>query len=110
MAVLEIETQMNERKVHFDECSAKIRQGQLDKIQIETMNILVALYESAKENYFNSLDRLSFCILKEYLKDKDWRTEYRNAIHQVIVQFPDDFNAASPFRNIKKLDDKWQSS
>ena len=43
------------------------------------------------------------------LKDKDWRAEYRNVILNVIREFPDDFNEASPFRNTKNINSKWQN-
>lgn len=109
MAVLEIETQMNERKVHFDQCSAAVKQGRLDALSNDAMLIRASLFESAKENYFNAMDRLCYCILRGYLEDKDWRAEYRDAIHNVIKGFPDNFNEASPFRNIKQLNSKWQS-
>ena len=109
MAVLEIETQMNERKVHFDECSSKVKLGRVDKIGEEALKIRAELYRSAKENYFNALDRLCYCILREYLSDKDWCAEYREYIHNAVKEFEADFGQASPFRNIKKLDEKWQS-
>lgn len=109
MAVLEIETQMNERKVHFDECSANVRLGKTEGASKDSMIIRADLFNTAKENYFNALDRLCYCILHGYLQDKDWRAEYRNTIHNVIHNFPDDFNEASPFRNIKELNRKWQA-
>lgn len=109
MAVLEIETQMNERKVHFDQCSAEVRLAQHENQSANIMKIRADLFNSAKENYFNALDRLCFCILKDFLSEKDWRAEYRNCVKQVIDTHTDDFNEASPFRNIKKLNSKWQS-
>ena len=110
MAVLEIETQMNERKVHFDQCSADMRLANHDpNKKTEVLRIRADLFNSAKENYFNALDRLCFCILKNYLSDKDWRAEYRNLIKQAIDTHTPDFDEASPFRNIKTLNKKWQS-
>ena len=38
-----------------------------------------------------------------------WRAEYRNLIKLAIDTHTEDFNEASPFRNIKKLNTKWQS-
>lgn len=110
MAVLEIETQMNERKVHFDKCSADIRLGRERNQPDGEMKILADLFNSAKENYFNALDRLCYCVLKEYLTDKDWRAEYRNVLMKTIEEFQDDFGEASQFRNIKKLNAKWQEA
>lgn len=109
--VLEIETQMNERKLELDKASKEVRQYDLrnDKSE-EAEEILSDFYESAKENYLNSLDRLCFCIDKKYLEDKDWRVEYRNALLQAIQMFPEDFAEASPYKNIKKVNSLWQSS
>ena len=109
MAVLEIETQMNERKMHFDQCSADVRLADVENAPSEVKKIRAALFNSAKENYLNAMDRLCFCILKEYLRDKDWRAEYRNVLKQTVEKFATtDFTEASPFRNIKKLNSKWQ--
>ena len=109
MAVLEIETQMNERKVHLNQCNADaelaiVKNESKDAIRVHDKQI-----KSARENYFNALDRLCFCILKDYLSDKDWRADYRNVLMQAITNFPEDFGEASPFRNIKKLNAKWQN-
>ena len=73
------------------------------------MRIRAKLFNSAKQNYFNALDRLSYCMLKDYFSDRDWRAEYRNVLKNAIDTHPDDFNEASPFRNMKKLNNKWQS-
>jgi len=106
--VLEIETQMNSRKLEFDKASREIREANLQNASDETIEILNDYFEAVKENYFNSLDRLCFCIRKEYLNDKDWKSEYQNLIHDIIVDFVEDFNEGSPYRNIKALNNKWQ--
>ena len=106
--VLEIETQMNSRKLEFDKASREVRESDLNGVSNDKMDILRDYFETVKENYFNSLDRLCFCIQKEYLSDKDWKTEYRNLIHDTIVNYEEDFNEASPYRNIKAINKKWQ--
>lgn len=108
--VLEIETQMNSRKLEFDKASKSVREADADNIAENKFEILSDYFESAKESYLNSLDRLCFCIDKEYIEDKDWRVEYRNAIQNVITEFPDDFNEASPYKNIKNINRLWQST
>ncbi len=108
--VLEIETQMNSRKLEFDKAAKSIREanvkGELDDIK----EILTDYFNATKENYFNALDRLCYCIEKEYISDKDWRAEYRNLIHDVIVNYEEDFGEASPYSNTKKINIKWQQS
>ena len=107
--VLEIETQMNSRKLEFDKASKEVREAQLNSASEDKMDILKDYFEAVKENYFNSLDRLCFCMLKNYLSDKDWKTEYRNLIHDTIASYEEDFSTASPYRNIKAINEKWQS-
>jgi len=66
--------------------------------------------EVAKENYLNSLDRLSYCILHNYLSDKDWRTEYRDTIFDAVDKNENSFGLSSRYRNIIKIYDKWKAS
>ena len=109
--VLEIETQMNSRKLEFDKAAKLIREadagGELDDKKKE---ILTDYFNATKESYFNALDRLCYCIEKGFISDKDWRAEYRNLIHDVIVTYEDDFGETSPYNNIKNLNKKWQQS
>ena len=108
--VLEIETQMNSRKLEFDKASKQVREADLAKEADEKIDILSDYFHTTKESYFNALDRLCYCIEKGYISDKDWRTEYRNLIHDVIVNYENDFGEASPYNNIKNLNKKWQQS
>lgn len=108
MMVLEIEAQMNERKASWDESAKNMRQAELSGESHEMMEIILDYHETIKENYFNSLDRMCFCILRGYLEEKDWRTEYRTILQGTIKDCESDFGAASPYRNIKDLNNKWQ--
>ena len=113
--VLDIETEMNARKLEFDKTSKEVRLLNITFDENENnrgkkIEILGNYFETTKENYFNSLDRLCYCIDKKYLADKDWRSEYRNMLRDTIEAFPDDFNAASAYRNIKKINELWQSN
>lgn len=108
--VLEIETQMNSRKLEFDKASKQVREAEFNKAPDELFSILNDYFDSVKESYFNSLDRLCYCIDKEYILDKDWRTEYRNLLKETIDKYPDDFNEASPYHNMKKINKIWQTT
>ena len=107
MALLAIETEMNQRKRDFDSCSTKIQQAKLSDQMDEQFRALKSEFNCAKENYLNVLDRLASCVLRGYLND-ELRTDYRGILENVIKKFPDDFNEASQFRSIKKLNAKWQ--
>ena len=56
------------------------------------------------------MDRLCYCIDRKYIEDKDWRAEYRNLLKDTIDNYPDDFNAASPYKNLLKINQEWQTS
>jgi len=107
--VLEIETQMNSRKLEFDKASKQVREEALTQ-NTDKIEIFGDYLEATKESYFNSLDRLCYCIDKEYINDKDWKAEYRNLLHDTITTYADDFNEASPYNNIKNINRKWQQS
>jgi|GEM_PF-4136844 len=67
--VLDIETEMNARKLEFDKTSKEIRLLNInpdvnENNRDEKIEILGNYYETTKENYFNSLDRLCYCIDK----------------------------------------------
>ena len=104
--VLEIESQMATRKVEFDKIAREIEENINNE---EKLIILNKYFDSSKESYFNSFDRLCYCIDKKYLDDRDWKVEYRNTLKDLIDLYPNDFNEASPFRNIKKINQLGQS-
>ena len=52
--VLEIETQMNSRKLEFDKASKEVREAKLNSASEDKMDILKDYFEAVKENYFNS--------------------------------------------------------
>lgn len=111
MMVLEIENQMNERKSMWDKAATELRQAAAENKSEDLQIILGEYVETTKENYFNSLDRLCFCISKNYLKEKDWKVEYRNLLNSTIQAYSSDFNSSTtPYRNILDLNNKWQRS
>ncbi len=109
--VLEIETQMNSRKLEFDKAAKSVREAEnKNGLNGKDLEILEDYFNATKESYLNALDRLCYCIEKEYINDKDWRTEYRNLVHDIITEYEDDFGEASPYNNIKRINKKWQQS
>lgn len=105
--VLEIETQITAMKMEFDKTSRQIRENKNILTDCQR-DILSDFFDTAKENYFNALDRLCFCFEKNYVDEKDWRVEYRNVLKNTIDSYPNDFNEASPYRHIKNINKKWQ--
>lgn len=104
--VLEIESQISQRSVEMNKAGIDYLSEQGNKIKKD-------YFLAMKENYFNALDRLCFCIRKGYIPEKEWEREYRNMIKSVIAkkEFKDDFDPNnSPYKNMIKLNDEWQDS
>ncbi|MCR5861775.1 hypothetical protein LRS05_06320 [Flavobacterium sp. J372] len=115
MTVLELESELNKRKESFDNVCFDLREynHQISisntLLNLEKLEIVQDKISVAKENYLNSLDRLSYCIIHKYLSDRDWKTEYRDVIFDVVDNHSDCFGVTSRFRNTKKLYEKWKS-
>lgn len=107
-ALLDIEFQLNSRKLELDTLLKDEEKAYLNGNE-DLAKILKKYSESGKENFYNTLDRLAFGILNNYLSESELEKEYRNYILETIKTSPENFNEGSPFRNIKKLNDKWQN-
>lgn len=115
MTVLELESEMNKRKENFDECNFELRQYGIDinSNNRELNNDYIELFQDrikvARENYLNALDRLSYCIIHNYLSDRDWKTEYRDILFDAVGNFSECYGVSSRFWNTKKLYEKWKN-
>jgi hypothetical protein len=115
MTVLELESELNKRKENFDKTNFELREYNLEvenskkKLSKELLEIYRDKIDVAKENYLNSLDRLSYCILHDYLSDRDWRTEYRDTIFDAVDSYKENFGVSSRYRNTIKIYDKWKN-
>ncbi len=103
--VLEIETQLNSRKLEFDKSNKALLESKDDDREI-----IAAFVETTKESYFNALDRLCFCIQKGYVDEDEYRPEYRDIIKNTVKQYESDFGAGSAYNHIKQINDKWKES
>lgn len=106
-SILEIESQMNERKSKVDEITNKIMvEGSTWTVDLKSAYSL--WLNQAKENWYNAIDRFAFCVIRNYVEENEWKVEYRNYIHDVIIADPTKFQTGSPYRNMIDLDNKWQ--
>lgn len=114
MSNFEIEFELNRRK----ERVADLRKENQDFIdengsdnltqeQRERFKVLHGRYDEALENYLNVFDRLCYFILKNKLTEEDFRTEYRDMLRDTIKGYKEKFGEESPYRNMKKLHNKW---
>ena len=115
MTVLELESELNKRKESFDKANFELREYNLElenskkKLNKDLLEIYVDKIEVSKENYLNSLDRLSYCILHDYLSDRDWRTEYRDTIFEAVDSYKEKYDISSRYRNTIDIYNKWKS-
>ncbi len=115
MAVLELESELNKRKESFDKANFELREYNLalesskKKLNKDLLEIYSDKIEVSKENYLNSLDRLSYCILHDYLSDRDWRTEYRDTIFEAVDNYKEKYDISSRYRNTIDIYNKWKS-
>jgi len=66
--------------------------------------------KAAIENLLHSVDRLCFCIRRDYFKEKDWKVEYRDYIKGIIREFEPYINGvATKYNNIVELNRKWSN-
>lgn len=107
--VLEIENQINSRKLELDRATKSIMES--EEVGNEILDSQIYHLKSAQESFLNSVDRLCFCILKGYIPDKDWKSEYKYLAYNTIKDknFSVYFGADSAYRNIIKLNEKRQN-
>ncbi|GEP52782.1 hypothetical protein FNO01nite_34540 [Flavobacterium noncentrifugens] len=115
MTVLELESEMNKRKENLDHYNFELRQYGIDvnsnnrELNNDSIDLFQDRIKVARENYLNSLDRLSYCIIHNYLSDRDWKTEYRDVLFDAVDNFSDCYGVSSRFWNTKKLYEKWKN-
>jgi hypothetical protein len=111
-AILQLETDINARKERAIEVAEELREfhshGQPAVGYQRDLSHLTDKLTVRLENWFNAVDRLAFCILKDYVPEKDWRAEYRQEIADIISSHPELFGPDSRYHNIKDIHARWQ--
>lgn len=105
-ALLALEQQIAERRLNLSQAGIAVKELNSSPDSDKFTSASLA-FDEAKQMYLNSLDRLCFCVLKNLLHDADMRLEYRETIKMAVSQFPEDFGISTPYRNIKKVYEKW---
>lgn len=105
-ALLSLEQQIAERRLELSKAGIAVSELKncTDNEKIDSASLR---FNEAKQMYLNGLDRLCFCVIKSLLPDEDMRLEYRDTIKRAVDDFKDDFNTGTPYRNIKKVYEKW---
>ncbi len=113
MTVLELENELIRRKVNWDDANFQIREYQIslekkEKPNKEIIELLQDKLGTSFENYLNALDRFCYCVLHNYISDRDWKTEYREVVFDIVNNNPEEFNVNTRFRNTIKTFQKWK--
>ena len=107
--VLQLESEMNARKEKVDEAAKKVRmEVEANGGESTLAPILVDYMNGCLETWLNSADRLAYCILKGYLKERDWRAEYRAYFAQLIQDHSTFFGPSTIYTNLLDLNNKWK--
>jgi len=109
LLLLQLEAEMNNRKVRVDEAAALLLQiADPDNMpEPRKLESAVNLLNSAIENWLNCADRLAFCILKKHLREKDYRSEYTPYYSKLVAANPTYFEGDSVYDNIVALCKRW---
>lgn len=107
--LLEVENQIINSRKELVKASVNVlalkEKGKEDELDSASLYL-----EECIEHYLNGLDRLCFCIIKEYFDNDEMKIEYRHVINDAVEKNPKYFQQASRHRNIKKIHDKWADS
>jgi len=107
LTFLEIENQILSSRRELSQASMRINSLQSGTDEFDSASLYL---NECLESYLNVLDRLCFCIIKEYFDNDEMKIEYRNIINDAVSNNKDAFSQASKHRNIKKIHDKWADS
>lgn len=109
MTIIEIESEITKRKVALNDSALELEEYSLQAgISLAKISIMQRRLNSSTEDYLNSIDRLAYCILKNYFPERNWKKEYRNLFNQVVQNFPEKFGLNSTYVNIIDLQEKWR--
>lgn len=103
---LNLESDLNNRKSKMDDISSSIRISSSNR-DIARIEILEDDLEAAIESYLNILDRLAYCILHGYMKDRDWKQEYRDLITDIIRNNEIHFGTGTYYKKLKPHYENW---
>jgi hypothetical protein len=109
-AILQLEADMTARKARVEEVTHDVMiLDAKEQLSEKLREAHKKRLNCCLEDWFNAVDRLAFCILKDFVPEKDWRAEYRQYIADIIHDHEPFFRADTRYRNILALNVKWQS-
>jgi len=113
LGIVQMEIEMNRRGERLNAIALDIKTESdqpKTKQDSKTLRDLERRMLVESESYLNSVDRLAFCILNQYFKEREWQSEYREFLANVIRTHSEHFQPGTPYNNILKLHDKWRET
>ncbi|WGK69503.1 hypothetical protein P0082_01185 [Candidatus Haliotispira prima] len=108
--VSDMERELYERKKALDSASTELWRLSLNPISEELIEILKLKLSMAGEDYFNAVERLAFLILKKHLDERNWKSQYKDLIFDIVEQNENIFGITTPYTNIVALYGKWKKT
>jgi hypothetical protein len=106
--VLKLESELSARKQKLSAIAAQIDfESSKSNPNQNKINAFIPYMDTALENYLNALDRLAFCILNQYIPDREWKTEYKTVIIFAVTRNKSKFSIDTSYNNIAKLYKRW---
>lgn len=115
---LTLELKLMEAKKEWDNSikeTAVVLAKEVDTINHEVIIALQIYNKCTLENYLNIFERLCFFLLNKTFEDAHYKTQYRNMLNDTIKSLSTDGNpffniAATPYKKMLELNNKWQNS
>jgi len=116
MKVLEIEFELNRRRERSSDLKMEIIKNTKDKLkidysqeEIQAFKDSLAFYDASYENYLNCLDRMCFFIIRGSFSEIDFREDYKKTLDIIVnsEDFNEKFNGQANYKNIVRLQQKW---
>lgn len=108
ISLMTLEIELANRKHALDEAAKEVRLSSLLREDFEKCTIAYDFMQGCLENYLNVADRLAFCILNRYVREKDFKTEYRHYFRDFVTAYPEYFGPESRYDNIIKICRRWK--
>lgn len=107
---LDLERAITERKQKAEHQASVLREERHKNSPDAYLKILEEELDGYLEDWFNAVDRLAYCIRKDYLPGDEWKSEYQIYIATLVKDHRDFFDGDSSYRNILFLHLEWQEN
>ena len=107
-AVINLEKTITDNRNRLSQTAAEVSKLSSDT-DTQHKQTVILVFNEARENYLNSMDRLCACIIRGQIPEVDYRKDYINAINEIVTHknYNELMGVGTRYRNIVKLYEKW---